>query len=156
MIELHQISGLMLEAAPGAQSRWDEHIEYWNGEKAGDYNDIGEFAHYVVDGYEKGETAEFDAIFQVIERLIIEGNDETQGVAIVGFLEDVQNISSHREFGESVFVPYLRPKSREAWNALTTFWEGKSSLEDAIRAEALSGESLKSPNGNATNPPLPQ
>ena len=43
---------------PGFRPRWEKHLELWKGEPAGNYNDIAEFAQFVVkDLYPSGNTA---------------------------------------------------------------------------------------------------
>jgi len=34
---------------PTFRPRWEKHVRYWNGEPAGAYNDISEFAHFIVE-----------------------------------------------------------------------------------------------------------
>jgi hypothetical protein len=42
--------------------RWRKHLEYWQGEPAGQYNDMAEFAHFVVeDLYERANLDEMQA-----------------------------------------------------------------------------------------------
>ena len=45
-------------------------------------------------------------------------SNETRGVVIVGIIEDIQNIASHRSFGPWVFYHYLGPQSQAAWDEL--------------------------------------
>jgi hypothetical protein len=33
---------------PGFRPRWEKHLALWKGKPAGSYNDIAEFAHFVV------------------------------------------------------------------------------------------------------------
>jgi hypothetical protein len=42
---------------------------------------------------------------------------------MVGIIEDIQNIASHREFGPSVFCRWLSPLSRAAWDEVIGWWE---------------------------------
>jgi hypothetical protein len=44
----------LVEAFPAFSPRWRKHLEYWQGEPAGSYNDMAEFVHFVVEElYEK-------------------------------------------------------------------------------------------------------
>jgi hypothetical protein len=136
MAKVSEVGKLFLEACPTAKPDWEEHLNDWEGEPPAHYIEVSVFAHHLVECYERGQTESFEGVFQLVERLISEGDDDTQGVVIVGFLEGLQNIASHRDFGSVVFEPYLLPKSLSAWRELEEFWEGKNSLMDVIRAES--------------------
>jgi hypothetical protein len=127
---------LLLQACPNAQEAWNEHLLEWEGEhETVPYLGVLVFARHIVDLYEAGKTKSFPAVFQLIERLIAEGDEEVRGLAIVGLLEDVQNIASWKDFGYEVFTQWLEPNSRAAWYELERAWAGKNSLVDVIRAE---------------------
>jgi hypothetical protein len=123
---------LLLDACPEAMSALDEQrTEY------GDlpYLDMAVFARQVVESYKEGRTEIFPRFFTVVERLIIAGDDEVRGLAIVGFLEALQNNASWADFGPAVFVQWLGPNSLNAWNELNQLWEGKQSLMDVLRSQ---------------------
>ncbi|MGH9938950.1 MAG: hypothetical protein ACREAM_22150 [Blastocatellia bacterium] len=40
---------LIIEACPGFQPTWQEHLDWWKGEEPGAYNDTSEFARYLVE-----------------------------------------------------------------------------------------------------------
>ena len=47
----------LVEEFPKFRPRWEKHLEFWKGEPAGGYNDMAQFAHFVVeDLYPSGET----------------------------------------------------------------------------------------------------
>ena len=125
-----------LEACPPFQSRWDQHVAYWSGEPAGDYNDIAELAHFVVDAYARGDTSCLPAIFDLAEELLRSGHPKQKEIVSLGLLEDIQTISSHHEFGPDAFVRYLGPLCRESWQQIARTWEDKQSLMDVLREEA--------------------
>jgi len=135
MLNKEDIVPLLLKACPTAKDTWQEHLEDWEGEEAGDYNDIAVFAHHIIRCYEQDKTEEINNAFKTIERLINDGSDEVRAIAVTGFLEDIQNIASYHDFGYKVFEPYLRPTSRQGWYELIELWKGKSSLADVIRAQ---------------------
>jgi hypothetical protein len=127
---------LLLRTCPDAQEVWNEHLLEWEGEhETVPYMGVSVFARHIVDSFKAGKTGSFPAVFQLIERLIIEGDEEVRDLAIVGLLEDVQNIASWRDFGSEVFTRWLEPNSRAAWYELKKVWAGKNSLADVIRAE---------------------
>lgn len=135
MLNKGDIVPLMLKACPSVKDAWQEHLKFWEGKKAGDYNDIAVFAHHIVECYVQNKTKEIDDAFETIEQLIKDGSEEIRSIVVVGFIEDLQNIASHDDFGYKVFEPYLRPASRQGWNDIIEQWKGKSSLADVIREE---------------------
>ena len=126
----------MLAACPGLRPQFEAHRAWWGNETPGLYTDVAELAHYLTDAYERGETSEFPAVFAFVEHLIAEGDEAVRDVAILGILEDLQTIASHRPFGDRVFLPWLGPLSRQGWAEVERMWQGKRSLMDVLRAEA--------------------
>lgn len=135
MIQKSQVIPLLLVSCPGFQPIWDKHRELWEGEEAGIYNDLSEFATFIVDSYARQDLEPVAAAFAAIEQLLDEGDEEVRTAASIGFLEDIQNIASHRPFGNAVFLQWLGPKSKGEWVEIEETWRGKSSLADVVRAE---------------------
>ena len=121
---------LLLETCPGAYPAWSEHRREY-----GDipYVEISAFARHVIDLWEAGKTESYSAVFKLIERLIVEGDEEVRGLATVGFLESLQNNASRKDFGYGVFTESLGPRSLEAWSKLEKLWQGKRNLGDVVR-----------------------
>jgi hypothetical protein len=126
---------LLLRACPGIDRQWQEHLDDWGNEERGDYNDISIVVHYLVDCYKQEQTDFFPELFNLVERCINEGDNQTRDLMIIGLLEGIQNVASWQSFGNGVFVQWLGPKSREAWKQLERLWNGKSSLMEVIREE---------------------
>jgi hypothetical protein len=112
------------------------HREWWGEEDAGAFNDMAVFAHCAVECQRQGRTDCVRETLAAVERLLVGGDEEVRAMASIGFLEDLQNITSHEAFGADVFAAWLGPASREAWDQLIRQWEGKESLADVTRAEA--------------------
>ena len=111
---------------PGFRPRWEKHIESWEGKPAGYYNDITEFVHFIVrDLYPSGKIEEVQHAFDLMEYLLKNGNHGVRELVQIGFLEDLQNLASGQAFGKEAFVPFLGPKSREAWDELEKFSAGE-------------------------------
>jgi len=55
--------------------------------------------------------------------------------AVIGFLETVQNVASHRKCGAAAFEPFLGPRSQSAWSELIAMWRGKMSLAEVVASE---------------------
>jgi hypothetical protein len=96
---------------------------------------VGEFADFIVNAYSQGDEKSVADAFWVIEQLLCDGNEEVRTVAEIGLLEDIMNISSHRPHGAGVFVQWLGPQSRVAWDEVIEMWKGKRSLMDVVRHE---------------------
>ncbi len=121
---------------PAFRPRWEEHLQYWKGEPAGRYLDIAEFVHFVVeDLYPNGKTDEIQRVFDLMEEFLIAGSQKAQELVVIGFLEGIQNIASWQPFPNEVFISFLRPKSREAWDELERVWAGKTSLMEVVKEE---------------------
>lgn len=126
----------LVERFPDFLPRWRQHLEYWKGEPAGQYNDMGEFVHFVVeDLYEKGKLDDTRRVFDCLEELFTKGNQEARNLIGVGFFETLQNFASWRPYGNKVFEPFLGPMSKDVWKEIKRIWHGKASLMDVIRAE---------------------
>jgi hypothetical protein len=67
---------------------------------------MAELASHVLDLFEAGRIEEVGAAFELAEHLIVSGQDADRHVAIVGFLETVQNVASHRTCGISAFEQF--------------------------------------------------
>jgi hypothetical protein len=95
----------------------------------GAYMWMGSFVRHVVRARLDGREDEVLAVFAVIEEAIEPSQPgrkmgEESNLAIVGFLEDLQNGNLHSGGSKpSDFRPYLGPKSLKAWDGLNGFWE---------------------------------
>jgi hypothetical protein len=124
------------KAFPDFGDRWKKHIAWWGGNPAGAYNDMAEFVHFVVeDVHEKGNLDEKRRFFQLIEKLLVEADQETRDLIGLGFFETLQNVASHRPPGNQEYEQFFGPMSKRVWGELQKIWAGKSSLMEVIRAE---------------------
>jgi hypothetical protein len=135
MIKKTEIMPLILARCPGFIPTWEKHQAFWQGKEAGIYNDLAEFATFIVDAYGCQDTGPIAAAFATIEELLVDGDEEVRTAGAIGFLEDVRNIASWRPFGAAAFIQWLGPKSKEAWAEIEEIWRGKTSPADVIRAE---------------------
>ena len=126
----------LLVACPAFLDRWRKHIESWGGEPAGDYNDMSEFVHFVVeDLHGKGRLDGVRKVFEFMEGQLQESDQETRDLIGWGFFETLQNVASHGPNGYQEYEQFLGPISARIWREIQKAWEGKSSLADVIRAE---------------------
>lgn len=113
---------LLIEASPQFESIWQEFYEDFKDDREGIpyYVCLGYFASYLVEKLESGNTADFPNIFQVVERLHIEGDYYVSEAATIGLLEGIQNIAGPYA---NQFLPYLLPETKKWWKKLNDFWE---------------------------------
>jgi len=76
VIQKSQIMPLILARCLGFQPIWEKYRELWQGEEAGIYNDLAEFAAFIVDAYGRQDTEPIGAAFAAIEELLSEGDEE--------------------------------------------------------------------------------
>lgn len=97
--------------------------------------DDGSILHYLVVGQLvrhllilnlAGDTHPVDALFELVEEMIREGEPYVGELAVIGVIEDMQNTNLHPA-GSSPddFIRYLRPWSRWYWEEVDLFWQGK-------------------------------
>lgn len=98
--------------------------------------DMAEFVHFVVeDVYEKGNLDETRRVFQLLEKLLVEADQETRDLIGYGFFETLQNFASWRADGNKAYEQFFGPTSKQVWSELQAMWSGKSNLMDVLRAE---------------------
>ena len=90
------------------------------------YVHAGSFARHLLELHRSRDCQEFPAIADFIERLYTEGDDYTREFATIGILEGIQNVWGHTDSSPELFLPFLRPASRAAWQSLNEFWAGRS------------------------------
>lgn len=126
MIVKSQMLPLLINACPSFSPTWQEmNIERGQDEPLV-YIELGEFARHLVKLYLQGQTAEFAEVFDLVERFHLAGDDYVQNAAVIGLLEDIQNIAGNRKIDQEVFVRYLKPISVAWWQSLNRFWSGQS------------------------------
>lgn len=112
-------------------------------DEASDSRLMAALGSHVVDLVEAGQSEEVRPAFSLAERLIASGTAAERHAAIVGFLETVQNVGSHRACGVGGFTAFLGPLSQKAWAELNEAWKGKMSLAEVVAAET--GANLNPP-----------
>jgi len=116
----------MLAADPTFEPAWREFVEEWADEPdLPQYLALADFARHLIARLERGETAVFESVFEVVERWHLEGEHYVREAATVGLLESLQNTNLHE--GATCpddFVRWLRPETRRWWDKLERFWGG--------------------------------
>ena len=125
MIEPGEVVRRLVSAAGSIGPDWERHREDWDGTRAGFYNDVAVVARQVVALMAAGNRAELAEVFAEVESLLRQDlSRDANNLLIVGFLEDVQTITSHDEVGvaSSAFAPFLGPTTLTAWVEVHGFW----------------------------------
>jgi hypothetical protein len=126
MITKEQVMPLLLEACPSFTEKWRAHSADWQDESL-IYIDLAEFNRHLIELQRNKRVEEFAAVFDVVEKLHLEGDDYVREAATIGLLEGIQNVASHPETGVDAedFLQYLKAESAKWWHQLNDFWEGK-------------------------------
>jgi hypothetical protein len=135
MITKEQVMPLFLQACHSFNERWEEHRAFYDDEDLL-YVDLGEFAHHLVELHKTNQISEFPAVFEVIERLHLEGNAYVKEAATIGMLEGIQNVGGNSGVNPEDFSDYLKPESAKWWRQLNDFWNGKIPYVVATQNEA--------------------
>jgi hypothetical protein len=90
----------------------------------GAMSEVSALARHLVDLAEVGDAGEFPAVFDVVERLLAGGDDETVRLLRTCLIEDMQNITSHRDaaVATSELRELLGEDAREVWDELDESW----------------------------------
>jgi hypothetical protein len=145
MITKDQMMGVLLKVCLSFHPTWEAFLEHWK-ESADDlphYLALADFARHLIGMLERSETESFPAIFQEVERLQLEGEHYVREAAVVGLLEDLQNLNLHSTTEPEQFRPFLSPESSKAWDKLYEFWNTVHVLKQAGLLEPRSGQSLQ-------------
>lgn len=132
MISKDQMMEVLIDTCPSFRPTWDAFREDWktSTDALPLYLALADFARHLVGMLERSETESFAAIFQVVERLQLEGDDYVQEAAVVGLLEDIQNRNFHTTTEPQQFLPFLGEESSKAWDQLHVFWHRVGVLKE--------------------------
>jgi hypothetical protein len=124
VVEKSQAVERLVAVCSGFNDAWQAHRDWWKGEPAGDYNDLGALAQWVVDRMAAGEHDCFATLFSELEALLSNASPKLRDLLVVGFLEDIQNVSTNRGIDPDVVLPFLGRESRRGWFDLIRLWHG--------------------------------
>ena len=120
MIKIDQVIPLIISACPSFQDIW-----YESDNKELLYVVMGELARHLLSLFQRGETDEFNPLFELIERFHTEGDDYVRELATIGLLEGIQNNWTNNDQDPEVFIEFLLPETKKWWDELNDFWDGK-------------------------------
>lgn len=126
----------LLAACPSFTDAWSQlNSDFPQTDGRGAYIEVGEFARHLVKLLDRGQSAEFEAVFRVGEQLLQDPDDSVRYVTKVGLLEDVANIASNTRGWPFAarFRAWSGPATLKAWDELHSEWG------QATRAAELRG-----------------
>jgi hypothetical protein len=124
MIISNEVIPLFLGACPSFQIPWTEYFQQ-NRENSGDcnlYSDIAVLAQYIINLALSDKTEELQHTFDVIERVLENGDEYVQEAITLGLLEEIQNLAQENGLLLNQFETYLKSESKRRWDLLITFW----------------------------------
>lgn len=114
----------MLVACPSFKDKWREHkAEYADEENFLPFLALAELARHLIGLENLNQTKEFEAVFETVEQIHLQGSPSVKEAITIGFLEALQNNLSDEA---NKFVKYLKPESLIWWNELNKFWNGET------------------------------
>ncbi|RYB91012.1 hypothetical protein EUA93_18945 [Nocardioides oleivorans] len=130
-----QVPGLLVAASGWIAEAWQDAAEDnadpdSPGGRLG-YLDAGAVVSRLADELAAGRTDGFDVLFDLVERLVTEGDDYVSELGVIGYLEGMQmDTVTSRGLDPEAFAPWLRPTSARYWAALHRFWESGTPIPD--------------------------
>jgi len=123
MIGRRDVEGLVLKTSRSFavnKDRLDWSQEWSHSRQPHLYILAGIYVRHMVVLSARGRRQDLPAAFQLIEDMLLEGDDYVRELAIHGFLEGFQTSDRPDDF-----VPYLLPVSKWWWEELELFWDSK-------------------------------
>ena len=132
MITRQEMFEPLLKVDPSFTEAWNAFLEEWQNEASElpQYLALADLARHLVRKLETGDTHLFPAIFAVVERWHLEGDDYVREAATIGLLEDLQNGNLHETTSPDEFLPWLGPESRRWWDKVEAFWRDGTVIRD--------------------------
>jgi hypothetical protein len=119
---------LFRSACPSFVQEDDALLADWRGEPVPGYARASALARHLVELASSGQMASVEPVLALVERAIEEGDPYTSELAVIGVLEDTQNVALYTEGGVRLvdLRRFLGPKSMEAWDLLMRDWHGEA------------------------------
>jgi hypothetical protein len=113
---------LVIREFPAFAAHWQIYQDRWADEGSpGLCTDMSAFADFIKDRILYGNEVELKKLFDLIEHLLVFGDDGIQTAAATCCLENILNLVP-RKIPPERFVPFLGPRSREfckKWDEFT-------------------------------------
>lgn len=83
---------------------------------------MGDFVEACSERLQQGRDDEIAGLFKQVERWIEQGDKYVSDLAVIGFIEDMQNGNIHNGTKPEEFIRFLGPRSRRYWDKVNRFW----------------------------------
>jgi hypothetical protein len=134
-ITAEQVPDLLVASCAWVSQAWTEVAEE-NADPARPggrlgYLDAGWIVARLADRFASGNTDGFDEFFELVERLVVDGDDYVRNLGVIGYLEGMQmQTVTSRGVDPEAFRPWLRPLSLKYRAAINDFWEAGIPIPD--------------------------
>ena len=126
----------LLELCPAFRRAFRRELRLWRGEsRVGTYADLALFAHFLVDAYEAGSVEAFQGVFHFVEQSLGREEPDLSEQLVWGFLEDLWSQAGLRLADPDVFLVWLGPRSRRAYEVVSRSWRARPQLMELLRVE---------------------
>jgi hypothetical protein len=135
-----QCVALILREVPAFCPTWQEHLDCWGDEEAGFWNDVAAFSQFFRDVSGDLTNDGCSRIFDLIEQLMVEGDEDVRNAVATCFLENIANWVGEDDLPSGADFSYLGEESRTYFQAyINAEIIGSGSLADTIRFEMRTG-----------------
>ena len=131
-IRRSEVLALLAEACPAYEAEWRRFTsDYADDSETFLYVAIPQFSRCLSRALAAGDVESLHRVFDLLERMIVEGDPEVQEAAVVGIIKNLQNTTFHEQTAPDDYLPYLKPESQRWWGKVKTFWtNGRLLIED--------------------------
>lgn len=98
--------------------------------EVGPYSVVAELAHHLLARAQSNETDGFAELFESVEAALTEPTADGRHLVIVGFLEDLQNVSLNSGMALDYWLTWLGPETQSSWAVLQRFWAGELTADE--------------------------
>lgn len=121
MIRADDCITLILKEIPEFSAHWADHLNYWNDDQPGLCINFSAFSHFTIELIQKKQENVLKRIFDLVERLMVEGDQTVQEAVATCFVEDLINAVPD-EIDSRTFVHLLGDETRDyvkGWDDFT-------------------------------------
>jgi hypothetical protein len=129
-MQAQDVVNRLVQAYPPYASSWATYSRSDEFDPDLPYTHLGDLATFLVDRIEADQTEAFASVFAELENLLAQADSRNRDLLIVGFLEDLQNISLNRGVALDRWAVWLGGLAKDAWMAIRELWSGKLSTSD--------------------------
>lgn len=126
MITKNEVMDIFLHACPLFKKYWfSQHInDIWDrSSETILYTDFSFLARHVMNSFLNNTVEDLPTIFNIVENLLIDGDEFVKEATVVGLLEDIQNLVLSNGNELNLFLMYFGTETLKQWNELIIYWE---------------------------------